>query len=243
MAFLYAFASKKSASGSGPAAATVDPSNLLDQLQSDSPAHNLALATQARQRMAIALQTHRSIDAQMESKRISLLGSYLPFLRTILAQHLELDDDARTKNEKTAEVEWCTILLTGARPTKDDKVPYFNYHKLDLQQELAHALFVSQAARTPDTSASGVRASAHSLPSYCVCYLDSRHLSLSTRRFAFLPRDAVSEHHSTDLVQGPAAWMHFERPSRVHFGTATAQVQSTLVRARGVGLCTSSEVF
>jgi hypothetical protein len=73
-------------------------------------------------------------------------------IRTILAQHLEFDDDAeRTKNEKSMELEWCAILLAGARPTKDDQVRYFSYRKLDLQQELAHALFVSQTARTTDT--------------------------------------------------------------------------------------------
>jgi hypothetical protein len=153
------------ASGSGPVAA-VDQPNLLDQLQPDSHAHNLALATQARQRMAIALQTHRSVDAEIESKRISLVESYLPFARTILAQHLELDDDARTKNEKTMELEWSTILLTGARPTKEDKVPYFNYHKLDLQQELAHALFVSQASRADDRRMSVGRAEDHM---QCAC--------------------------------------------------------------------------
>jgi hypothetical protein len=231
--------SSTAASSGGAAAAVVDPPNLVDQLQPDSHAHNPALATQARQQMAIALQTHRSVDAEIESKRISLLDSYLPFLRTILAQHLELDDDAvRTKNEKTSEVEWCTILLTGARPTTEDRVPYFNYRKLDLQQELAHALFVSRANDVDDRRMSVGRAEDHmqcarrSLASRCcVCWSDSRQLSLPTCRFTRLPRDAVGEYGTADLVQGPTAWVHFESFSRCPRPRPVPAFSSILVTA------------
>ena len=102
---------------------------------------------QARKEMEIALLTKRIVDKQIEFRRIPLIDTYLTFIHTIVEQYMSLDDSARHKIQDSltsaSNLEWCTVLITGARPDANDRVPYVKYEKFDLQRELAHVYFVS----------------------------------------------------------------------------------------------------
>ena len=117
--------------------------DFASQIVPGSPSTNLALASKARAVVATALVTKISVDPDVDSTRLQALQSYLPFIRTIHAQHLTQTDSEQTwiKEKTGQQLEWSSVLQLGARPSPQDTVPYFLYGQLNLGEELAHAYF------------------------------------------------------------------------------------------------------